>query len=156
MSAPTLPDWPPVMVVDASVWIARLVPQDRNHAVAVAWWRAFAEAGGRAAAPSMLLAEVGGAVSRRTERPQLARKVVDVLLSAPELILVPMERELSEAAARLAVELGLHGAGAAYAALAQRFHVPLISLDRDHVARAGRRIRVVDPAATSAGSPRTR
>lgn len=156
MSAITLPDWPPVLVVDASVWVARLIPQDRNHEVAVAWWRAFADAGARAAAPSLMLAEVGGAVSRRTERPQLARRTIAMLLSAPELILVPMERDLSEATARLAAELGLRGADAAYAALALRFHVPLISLDKDHAARAGRRIRVVDPAATSAGNPRTR
>lgn len=145
MTVVELPSWPAVMVTDASVWVARFIPQEPKHAACVAWWEAFDSSSGRIIAPDLLLSEVCGAISRRTRKPRLARHVLRTLLDAPELTFVTMDRELAEHAARLATDLSLRGADAIYVALAHRLHVPLLSLDDEHSTKAGRTVEVIGP-----------
>lgn len=133
----------PAVVTDASVWVARLIPQEPRHATCVEWWRSFDASSGRIIVPVLLLAEVGGAISRRTGKPALARQVVQTLLKTPELTFVPMDQELGEHAAQLAASLGLRGADAVYVALAHRLHVPLLSLDDEHTKKAGKTVQVL-------------
>ncbi len=134
---------PSVVVTDASVWVARLTPQEPKHEACVGWWRDFDAASGRVIAPVLLLAEVGGAISRRTGKPALAQRVVQTMLNTPELTFVPMDRELGEHAAALASKLGLRGADAIYVALAYQLRLPLLSLDAEHTTKAGRMVRVL-------------
>lgn len=47
-------------VVDASVWMSRLVPQDVYHGVSCRWLEVQAAAGDRLVAPVLLLTEVVG------------------------------------------------------------------------------------------------
>jgi predicted nucleic acid-binding protein len=136
---------PSVVVTDASVWVARLTPQEPKHDVCVGWWRDFDATSGRIIAPVLLLAEVGGAISRRTGKPALAQRVVQTLLDTPELTFVPMDRELGEHAAAMAANLGLRGADAIYVALAHRLNLPLLSLDEEHTTKAGRTVQVLQP-----------
>lgn len=131
------------VVTDASVWVARLIPQEPKHAACVDWWQNFDASSGRIIVPVLLLAEVGGAISRRTGKPALARQVVQTLLKTPELTFVPMDQELGEHAAQLAASLGLRGADAVYVALAHRLHVPLLSLDDEHTNKAGKTMQVL-------------
>lgn len=131
------------IVTDASVWVARLIPQESKHEACVAWWRNFDASSGRIVVPVLLLAEVGGAISRRTGKPAIARRVVQTLLSAPELTFVPMDRDLGEHAAEIAARLGLRGADAVYVALAHRLGIPLLSLDVEHATKAGRTVQVL-------------
>lgn len=145
MTLADLPSWPAVVVTDASVWVARLIPQEPKHAACVAWWASFDAASDQIVAPVLLLSEVCGAISRRTGKPTLARQVLRTLLDAPELTFVMMDRELGEYAAQLAANLGLRGADAVYIALAHRLRVPLLSLDDEHSTKAGRTVRVVRP-----------
>jgi predicted nucleic acid-binding protein len=57
------------VVVDASVWLARLVSEDIFHEPVKAWMIARLEAGDQFLAPSLLLAEIGGAISRCITSP---------------------------------------------------------------------------------------
>jgi predicted nucleic acid-binding protein len=139
----TLPSWPPIVVTDASVWVARLIPQEPKHTACLAWWQAFDLSSGRIIAPVLLLSEVCGAISRRTGQPTLARRVLRSLKGMPELAFVTMDRELAEHAAQLAADLGLRGADAVYVALAHRLHAPLLSLDGEHAAKAGQMVEVI-------------
>jgi predicted nucleic acid-binding protein len=145
MTAVALPSWPVAVVTDASVWVARLIPQEPKHAACVTWWESFDASSGRIIAPVLLLSEVCGAISRRTGKPRLALQVLRTLLDAPELTFVTMDREFAEHAARLAAGLGLRGADAVYVALAHRLHVPLLSLDSEHSTKAGRTVEVIGP-----------
>ena len=54
------------VVVDASVWVARLVSQDVFYEPVKKWMSTRLEANDQFLAPSLLLAEIGGAISRRT------------------------------------------------------------------------------------------
>jgi predicted nucleic acid-binding protein len=119
------------LVVDASLWVARLVPQDAFHAAVRAWMEARLLEGTEFIAPALLLAETAGAISRRTGEALLATQAVEHLQHLPGLRLVEMDSALMKEAASLAAELGLRGADSVYVAVASRLGIPLATLDAD-------------------------
>lgn len=124
------------MVLDVSVWVARLVSVDAFHQLSVNWIEAQAAHHVTLLSPALLLAEVAGAISRRTGNPGLATRAVQALQELPALRLVEMERALMEEAARLAARFGLRGADACYVALAAQLNIPLLTLDREQRSRS--------------------
>ena len=133
---------PLMVVVDASVWASRLVPQDVHHEASRRWFETFATDGGRLVAPVLLLPEIAGAISRRTGVPDLARQAVQQLQRMRTLRLVALDRRLGQAASRLAADLRLRGADATYVAIADQLKIPLLTWDNEHVEKAGKRITV--------------
>jgi predicted nucleic acid-binding protein len=134
-----------VIVVDASVWVSRLVPQDVHHAASRQWLEERAAAGRDLVAPVLLLLEVAGAIARRTGEPALGRRAARDLLRVPGLRVVPLDRRLGLAATRLAADLRLRGADAAYVATAARLGVPLFTWNREQLACAGKDVDVRQP-----------
>ena len=130
------------IVVDASIWVARLVSKDIFYAPVKEWMSTRLEVDDQFLAPSLLLAEIGGAISRRTT-PSLGLKAIEQVQSLPGLQLVEMENLLLQEAAQLAARLGLRGADSTYVALAARLDLPLMTLDIDQKERAAKRIRVL-------------
>ncbi len=133
----------PFVVTDASLWVARLVPQDVFHAAARAWMDARRGEGSQFVAPALLLAETAGAITRRTGDSSLGAQAVEHLEHLAGLRLLEMDRALLDEAARLAAELGLRGADSTYVAAASRLQVPLATLDEDQRLRAQARVQVV-------------
>ena len=124
------------VVIDASVWVSRLVPQDVFHSAVTDWLAAQRAAGVGLLSPTLLLPEVAGAISRRTGAPELARQAVETLQSLPGLQLVQMDAALVNEAARLAADAGLRGADSTYVAVASRLGLPFVTLDNDQSERA--------------------
>jgi len=131
------------IVVDASVWVARLVSEDVFHEPVKRWMSARLEEGDQFLAPSLLLAEIGGAISRRTST-SLGLKAVEFVRDLPGLQLVEMENSLLHEAAQLAAELGLRGADSTYVAVAVRLDLPLMTLDADQRQKAGKRVTILE------------
>jgi predicted nucleic acid-binding protein len=129
-------------VLDASVWVSRLVPQDEFHATIKSWMEDQREAGVQFISPALLLAEVGGAVSRRTGDPTLGKRSIARLENLPGLRLVEMDNDLVREAARLAAELGLRGADSLYVATASMLDLPLVTLDIDQSQRAQEKVPI--------------
>lgn len=127
------------VVVDASVWVSRLVPKDVHHTRSRAWFKAQADEGGLLVAPVLALAEIAGAISRRTGRPALASAALTRVQRLPNLRLVPLDARLARLAAQLAGQHGLRGADAVYVATAQRLGLSLVTLD-DEQLRRGRAV----------------
>lgn len=127
-------------MVDASVWVARLVPQDVFYEQVKAWLAAQRAEGIEFLAPALLLAEVAGAVSHRSGDASLARKAIQKLEKLPGLRLVEMDNSLLREAAKLAAQLGLRGADSTYVAVASRLDLPLVTLDTDQRQRAAGQI----------------
>jgi len=100
------------------------------------------EAGVQFISPSLLLPEVGGAISRRTGSPALGKQAIRRLESLPGLRLVEMDEALVREAARLAAELGLRGADSIYVAVAGRLHLPLVTFDTDQRERARKKVTI--------------
>ena len=134
-----------VVVVDASVWVSRLVTDDVFHTVSRRWLTQHAQDGGQWVAPALMPAEVIGAISRRTGKPELANRALKHLLHLPGLRLVALDRRLGKAAAQLAAAAGLRGADAIYAALAQHLSIPLVTWDEEIGQRAGTLLTVMQP-----------
>ncbi len=123
-------------VLDASVWVSRLIPQDEFHEVVKSWMDEKREDGTQFISPALVLAEVGGAISRRTGEPALGRRAIARLEALPGLRLVEMDNELVHEAARLAAKHGLQGVDSVYVAVAHRLNLPLVTFDSDQGQRA--------------------
>lgn len=131
-----------MIVVDASVWVARLVPQDAFHQPVSDWMAARRDKNTLLVSPSLLLVEVSGAIARRTNDPALAQRALTALQQLPGLRLIEMERGLVESAAALAALLGLRGADALYVAAAEYLNLPLCTLDEDQARRAAYKVTI--------------
>lgn len=119
------------MVVDASVWVSLLVPQDAHHRVCRGWINRELTAGTSLVIPAHGLAEVAGTVARRTGYAADGRHARATLLAVPGLRLVPIEAGLADSAASAAADYLLRGADAIYAAVAQALNLPLVTLDEE-------------------------
>ena len=132
-------------VVDASVWVSRFVPADVHHQPSYRWLEGVVTQGEVIVGPALLLAEVAGAVSRRTGRSQLAAQVLSLLQRLPNSRLVPVDAELAQLGARLAAVLHLRGVDAIYVALAQRLGLTLITWDREQRERGSGPVAALTP-----------
>lgn len=133
------------VVVDASVWVSRLVAGDVHHARCRAWFQTQAEPPGLLIAPVLVLAEIAGAIARRTGQPELAEAAVKQVQRLPGLRLVPLDANLAKLAAGLAGRHSLRGADAVYVAAAHRLQVPLVTLDDEQLRRGRAVVTTVEP-----------
>jgi predicted nucleic acid-binding protein len=131
------------VVVDASVWVARLVSSDQFYQPTKDWMDNQRSSGVQFISPSLLLPEVGGAIARRTGDPTLGRRAVTRLERLPGLRLVEMDNELVREAARLSAKLGLRGADSLYVATAHRLRLPLFTFDVDQRERAQGQVKIL-------------
>ena len=130
------------VVVDASIWVSRLVPQDEHHERCQKWLLQQRAAGVTLVSPALLLPEVAGAISRRTGDGTLAERAIQMLQSLPGLRLVEMNQALIQGAAQLAASCGMRGADSVYAAVAQQLNIPLAALDVDQRTKAGKVVNI--------------
>ena len=131
------------VVIDASVWVSRESTRDPHHERTVSWFDR--QAGVLKIAPTLMLAEVAGAVSRVTGQPGVGYDLLKRLLHLPTLRLIDVDAALGERAAFVAAQLGLRGADATYVAVAERLRLPLVTWDDDQRRRASRFITVHRP-----------
>jgi len=135
------------MVVDASVWVGYFVVNDAHHPASRRWLRSqFSEYDRVLVGPRTVLAEVAGAVARRTRQQGLAHTIVREMLALPELSLITLDEALGLRAARLAADLCLRGADACYVAVALELDLPLVTWDDELSARACGTVRVFEPS----------
>lgn len=123
-----------------------LVVGDAHYARSRAFLEVARERGETLVAPALVIPEVAGAVSRRTESALLARGAVRAMKRLPVLRLVGLDESIVDSAGRLAAKCGLRGADAVYVAVAQRLSARLVTWDRDQTRRASGEIEVGPPA----------
>jgi len=121
------------MVTDASFWVAIFVEGDAHYTEASECLERAFELQQAFHAPALALAEVGGAIARKTGDTQAW------------IAIHHGSEPLSRGAARVAVECMLRGADATYVALAVHVGVPLITLDKEMYQRAPPVARVLTP-----------
>lgn len=98
-----------IYVVDASVWVSRLVPQDVYHPHSRRWLETQVARGARMILPIWLLAEVAGAIARRTGEPAMGLRSMDLLLRFPGVQWVIIDFSLGLEMARWSANLRLKG-----------------------------------------------
>jgi len=134
-----------MIVVDASVLIAVLLKTDLFHLQSRAWFDAYATLNAEMAVPSLLLPEVAGGLSRRTNDPVAGRAAIQYLIDLRNLYIISIDHRLAMIAAELAADYQLRGADAVYAALAFRLDVPLITWDIQQMTRVQKVIKAGTP-----------
>jgi predicted nucleic acid-binding protein len=133
------------VVIDASVWVSRLVHQDTNHYASRLWVTRYIAAGGFLVAPTLLVIEVAASISRQTGQLALAKAEAKNLYSIPSIRLMPLDSELVWAAVEVAADLQLRTGDATYVAIAHQLNIPLVSWDKEQLQRAGSIITTYTP-----------
>ena len=133
------------MIVDASVWVSGVTPNEVHHLASRDWLRAQVDKDAWLAAPILALAEVAGAIARRTGSPELGRRAALDLARVPVLRLIPVDDQLGREVAEIAATLQLRGADAVYVAVARSLGVALVSWDGEMLQRAGAVVEVLRP-----------
>jgi predicted nucleic acid-binding protein len=122
-------------VMDTSVYVAILNPNEPGHAASWAWYTRTTRASEPIVAPVILLAEAAAALSRGVGDAALAHRVVRQLLHSKAIELVPVTTVLAQQAAILAADQRLRGCDAIFVALAQQRADTLYTLDRQQLER---------------------
>ena len=87
-------------------------------------------------APSIVLSEVAGAISRRTGSAGAGWSAARQLMALPEMGLVSLDLELAQRSAELAATLRLRGADASYVAVVVLRGAALVTLDEEMSTRS--------------------
>ena len=132
-------------VVDASVWVSWLLTMDPMHLASRAWLRDAQDSHILLFAPTLLLPEVAGAVARRWGDPARGLEAGEAIGRLSGLELAPLDEMLADMAYRVAPGYRIRGAGAVYAALAQRLHLPLVTWDLEQNSRVREIVRALPP-----------
>lgn len=134
------------VVIDASVWVSRLMPPEINHNTSSFWVERFTAKGGLLAAPSFFLIEVAAGVSRQTRQPSVSKKAIEDLNNSNVIQFVSMDEVLTRAAVDVATNFQLRAGDAIYIALAHQLNLPLVSWDKEQLQKASTIITTYTPA----------
>ncbi len=134
---------PTSVVVDASVWVSRLMQSDSNHRASETWSNRYTLAHGIFVAPEFIIVELAAALSRITQQPFAARQTAMALYHNFDIKAV--DTALLHLASGLAADLRLRAGDAIYVALAHKLGVPLISWDKEQLQRAAPLVQTYSP-----------
>jgi predicted nucleic acid-binding protein len=132
-------------VIDASVYVALVNAQEDSHINCWTWFQQAQDLGETVSAPVILLAEVAAALSRGLDKPALAYRIVQQLVKAKVIELVPISHTLAEMAAKIAIDHKIRGCDAIYVALAQQIDDYLVTLDEQQLNRSAHLITTRKP-----------
>jgi predicted nucleic acid-binding protein len=134
-----------MIVTDASIWVSIAYYNDIHRQATRVWLNEYLATNRGITAPTLLIAEVGGAVARRTGKSQFGHNAVKALTSHGFLRLIPIDQRLAATAAELAADYRLRGADALYVALAYSLDVPLLTWDQEQMAWVNKIVRAGPP-----------
>ena len=106
-------------MVDASVWGNGFDQREAGHATSRQLLAVLRTRALPIIVPTLVLAEVAGAISRTRNDPVRAEAFVTTLGRLPNVTVVALDVALGDRARALAAQYGLRGAYAVYAAVAQ-------------------------------------
>ena len=123
-------------VLDASVFVSALSPNERQHARALALFESH-PADRPYSVPALFRVEVVSALVRRSEKPDVV-DLVDALIRSRRFHAYPVDAALLEEATNMARYAGLRAYDAVYAALAHVLGVELMTIDDEMASRLAR------------------
>jgi predicted nucleic acid-binding protein len=121
--------------VDAGVWVNGFDRREAGHATSRQLREALRLWALPIIVPTLVLAEVAGAISWSRRDPVRAEAFAMTLGRLPNMTVVPLDVALGDQARALAARYGLRGADAVYATVAQQAGCTVISLDHEHLTR---------------------
>jgi predicted nucleic acid-binding protein len=134
-----------VAVIDASVYVALINADEKDHTRCWAWFEGAKAAEEPIVAPAILLAEVAAALSRGVGDLGLAHRVVGQLKRSGVIKLLPVTLAVAERAATIAADHRIRGCDAVYIALADQLGEHLVTLDRQQLERGAAIVSAHEP-----------
>ncbi len=134
------------IVVDASVLIAFVLPDETAHRAAARFIAACDLGRHHIILPSLAWPEVAGNVARRTQDPAKAEVAILRIARLPRLSVIALTDPFALAAARLAGRHSLRGADAIYVHAARHSRASLVTLDSEMHSRAKELVPTHTPA----------
>lgn len=131
--------------VDASVFINAFNPFETGHAISQALLARLRDMAVPIISPTLMLPETAAAVSRGRDDADLARRFALTLSRIPHLVLIPLDVKLAQRALDNAAIYRLRGSDAVYAAAAQRYACPLVTLDQEQHERVAAALKTYYP-----------
>jgi predicted nucleic acid-binding protein len=132
--------------IDASVFLNAFLPAESGSETSKELLAQLQSQAIPIVAPVLLLPEIAAVLSRGQSNSELARQFAGSMQRLPHLILIPIDRTLARQALDIAATHRLRGSDAVYAAVAQRFACPLVTLDREQHDRAAGLLQTFYPA----------
>jgi predicted nucleic acid-binding protein len=132
--------------IDASVFLNAFNPSESGSEISKETLARLQSQAIPIIAPVLLLPETAAAISRGQNNPELARQFATTLQRLPHLVLIPLDQILAQQSLDIAAIHRLRGSDSVYAAVAQRFACPLITLDREQHDRAAGVLQTYYPA----------
>ncbi|MEX0267665.1 type II toxin-antitoxin system VapC family toxin [Leptolyngbyaceae cyanobacterium UHCC 1019] len=121
--------------IDASVWVNSFDQREPGHNISRELLTLMATQALPIVLPTLVLAEVAGAIGRTRGNPTQAQTFAIALSNLPTVTLVSLDHALAQQTLRLAADYGLRGADAVYAAVAAQTNCTLITLDNEQLTR---------------------
>lgn len=117
------------IVVDASVFLAFAIPEEREHGEAARFFAFCETENHQILFPTLAMAEVAGGVARRKRDSDKADMAVARMRRLAGVRFCPLSEEAAEAGAKLAGRCLLRGADAVYCQIALAKGIPLVTFD---------------------------
>ncbi len=135
-----------VFVLDASVLLAAVLPNEPFHADAKMLMRRLIDTGAYLCVPNIAFAEVAAAIARGAGDEQLALAVVAQYATRADLHRISVDITLGDLAAEIAARQRIRGCDAVYVALAHMEQAILVTLDGQQRERAPASVAARTPA----------
>ena len=135
-----------MFTIDASVWVNADSPAEPHQPDSRALLDLLFARGLSIVVPTLLPAELAGAIARTRGDSALAEEMATALLALPTVRWIALDDALARRAAELAARHRLRGADAVYAAVALTHGCELVSLDREHLTRLAAVVPTLTPA----------
>jgi predicted nucleic acid-binding protein len=118
-------------VIDASVFLNAFNPVESGSQTSKELLARLQSQAIPMIAPVLLLPEIAAAISRGQNNTEFARQFATTLQRLPNLVPIPLDQILAQQALEIVALYRLRGSDSVYAATAQRFACPLITLDHE-------------------------
>jgi len=133
------------VVVDASVWVSRLIPSDVNYDASYLWMEQYKITNKLIVSPAILLIEVAAAIARQTGNSDIAKEAVTKLSDLSMMRIIPLDNTLIRLSIDMAANLQLRAADAIYVAVAKHLSIPLVSWDKEQLRKASSLLTTYTP-----------
>lgn len=132
--------------VDASVIISAARGQESRSEDSKAFLDSIKETEINIFLPESAVAEIASGLIRATKNENFSREFIYALKNLPNFSFVPVDGSLIDLAVDVIFYTGLRSADAIYVALARKYGLTLITLDREQLARGGKIVEVREPS----------
>jgi predicted nucleic acid-binding protein len=133
------------VTVDASVFVNAFSPDEAGSDESAEFLSQLRKDGVPLVQPTLFFPEVVASIARKQDDAEVAIELARELKRFSRLTLIDLDEDLADYASEIAAKHRLRGSDAVYAAVALRFGIRLITLDKEQLERLPKVLAVQKP-----------